>query len=98
MTDSEMNEAIARKLGWTDREFGAGTLLMKGNLVGPRDYCHSIEAAWEIVEKIHNTVLFTLWWHDGDWEVDIETNDDEAIITKAPTATMAICLTFLKLP
>lgn len=114
MTDQEINEAVARKLGFsgiyetTWESLRPGTDIpkfwltkvgeYKGKVKPIPDFCNSIEATWEIVEKIHNTVLFTLWWHDGEWEVDIETNeDDEVFVTKADTAPMAICEAFLKL-
>ena len=101
MTDSELNEAVARKLGWTYHEDTkpvcwqvpeSGTYLRE-----PWDYCHSIEAAWEIVGNhdiciknyrgVWNCVLTKLV--DGRW-VNAE--------VEADTVPMAICLAFLKLP
>lgn len=57
MTDQEINEQVARKLGWNKLaklDDSTGYLYgwkFKGELANPPDYCHSIEAAWEILEK-----------------------------------------------
>lgn len=63
------------------------------------DYCHSIEAAWEIVEANHEKYAF---------EIHSSPNDYHAFFTgptwkqtykgQADTAPMAICKAFLKLP
>lgn len=53
-----LNEAVARKLGWgrcaEDSFYPEWWIDPKTNLFSrePSDYCHSIEAAWEIVEHI----------------------------------------------
>lgn len=61
MTDQEINEAVARKLGfgeWIDQ-----SVLSGGNLDwSPKDYCHSIAAAWEIAKSrpMHGDLHFQL--------------------------------------
>lgn len=67
MTGQEINEAVARKLGW---ESYAGKKFWKRGEeiiedVDLPNYCHSIAAAWEIVEFVHadETNSFHLYWH-----------------------------------
>jgi hypothetical protein len=95
MTDQEINEAVARKLGWTFHDHdcsGEKAFGVRWNITGPHwippvktnhhfadlpDYCHSISAAWEIVEKnihVHQT------GHDGieqiaDFFLERQTNE-----------------------
>jgi len=106
MTDQEINEAVAKKLGWEKMQnpavIGEGYLTSWKNPTSsyghPPDYCHSIEAAWEIVEKIKETELFALCFHDGQWHCEINCVDGERPIDQeADTAPMAICKAFLKL-
>lgn len=65
MTDKEINEAVARKLGWYEtttvlpkdgiiQELPAWTKDDKFVLLKLPDYVNSIEAAWEIVEHLQN--------------------------------------------
>lgn len=101
MTDRELNEAVAKKLGWgwyarEDIEgwFKEGELYLKDL----PDYVHSIEAAWEIVDKIKETELFALCFHDLGWHCEINCCDGERPIDEeADTAPRAICEAFLKL-
>lgn len=109
MTDQEVNEAVARKLGWKAKCQKYKTLegqldcqvthYRKSKLP---DYCHSIQAAWEIVDN---------WNESGDvyfrretmakkmnWEVSFWFNKECKASEWADTAPMAICLAFLKLP
>lgn len=88
MTDSEINEAVVRKLGLGDPH--------EMFVIPP--YCNSIEAAWEIVEKIEWFCLQKE--HDGSgWTVwDMAGTEEANLIVTADTAPMAICLAFLKLP
>jgi len=113
MTDQELqdiNERVAKKLG-ADKQPG-GPCWCKRNYCDHRenyrDYSTSIEAAWEI-PGIESIVRLD----DGRWYVrfgegtalnnyyEIDIYEDhkfsmpEAI---APTAPLAICLAFLKLP
>ena len=86
MTDTELNESVARKLGW---------LRTPLNEFVP-DYCHSIAAAWEIVEKLRpNIVLYDL---GRKWVVSRSCYEGIGeTLGEAATAPMAICLAFLKL-
>lgn len=108
MTAEDINERVARKLGSlvcdhsgeeyryldSSKSYTHGA---NGHHYIIPDYCRDIKAAWEIVEKLKNENLVTLWWHDGEWECDIEHSFSEADIGKAETAPMAICLAFLKM-
>ena len=95
MTDQEINEAVARKLGfgeWIDQQVSKG-----GNLDwSPKDYSTDINAAWEIVETMVNG--FCLWFVHGKYRVKVldEMGTGE-MLSEADTAPMAICLAFLKL-
>lgn len=111
MTEAEINEAVARKLGWKfqggtwdepwkeiveDPKFPEDTYGMRSRCKEPRNYCTSIEAAWEIVEKIiKGGQQMNLFIHpDG---VMVSYKYDE-IVASSKNAPMAICLAFLKLP
>ncbi len=95
MTDQEINEAVARKLGWKRKaEWEYDTL---SSCSAPPDYCHSIQAAWEMVDKM-----------PPSWSL-IRRDDGKFVCTfigpkgldgggAHNTAPMAICLAFLKLP
>lgn len=105
MTDQEINEAVARKLGWTHLQWREGpsfashwTGLRKDHSVEVMipDYCHSIEAAWKIVEHLVKTKLVGLvMGAPGKWMFTIEGRKEMPI---SDTAPMAICQAFLKLP
>lgn len=91
MTDQEINEAVARKLG--DR------IRHDEHCCPIPDYCHSIAAAWEIVEhtlmkyafEIHSTPTNYIAHFSGPtWK--------QLMTAEADAAPMAICLAFLKLP
>jgi len=111
MTDREINEAVARKLGWTITKtidlspwYWRPNCPPEGN--GVRElpaYSTSIEAAWEIVEKISNDGLaFRL---ERDFEMDfyrvemchVAGHAVKCGWTDADIAPLAICLAFLKL-
>lgn len=95
MTDQELNEAVARKLGWSHSLSGQKDGELNRNQWTPPgksrltvwrdlpDYCHSIAAAWEIVEKIKVLPLpdkvnsreisqweFDLSYYGERWEVN----------------------------
>jgi len=64
MTDQEINEAVAQKLGWhqTDVFVSGGGTVARWSAALPDgrvqeklpDYCHDIKAAWEIVDYINS--------------------------------------------
>lgn len=91
MNDKEINEAVARKLGWR------GTFPDQYP-----DYCHSITAAWEVVEQVFTS--FYLSWDEttetwfAKWDNQHRTEESCRYKGEADTAPMAICLAFLKLP
>lgn len=104
MTDQEINEAVARKLGWTryhgtrDNPDTISCREPKGFLhASYPDYCHSIEAAWEIVDHCGRRWDVSLAGElNANWQFIIldETYEWRAA---ADTAPMAICLAFLTL-
>lgn len=90
MTEQEINEAVARKLGWDYRQH---------HWVDPKrfietkhvpDYCHSIAAAWEILD--HRNLFFLGKCLSGEYKADLGYGE-----VVAPTPAMALCLAFLKL-
>lgn len=91
MTDQEINEAVMLKLGKPyafERD-------------SDRDYCHSIGAAWEIVEFLAPKYFGVSIGHGTNpdfWQCEIHGEKWEKIFERADTAPMAICLAFLKLP
>jgi len=110
MTDQEINEAVARKLGWTKKSFeGRKGFWFKPNYNLPNNipyYCNSIEAAWEVVEWIRINFpeeILRLECVGNEWEFGptMMCGDEEFISDttngRADTAPMAICLAFLKL-
>lgn len=97
MTDQELNEAVARKLGVPYKpclpDCHVGDM---GECDHTSNYCHSIEAAWEVVEYMAEKHLVRVGKQPvGLWfcTLDYEPNDKGA----ADTAPMAICKSFLKL-
>ena len=111
MTDQELNEAVARKLGWIEKKYDWGIKWARDSDVQcsddmedrAPDYCHSIEAAWEIVEWMQEKYPTEegnglLLWRNGD-KIICELNPNLEIVRGvASSAPMAICLAFLKLP
>lgn len=108
MTDQDINEAVARKLGlrdcgsFVDKETG-GKLsdhIMKpdGTFISKcPDYCHSIEAAWEIVEKVDYICRIGYGKYYSCEFLMAQGERQEYYRAEADTAPMAICLAFLKL-
>lgn len=110
MTDLELNEAVAVGLGWNKHPDGqwnkshpsGGEVVMWEGLP---DYCHEIDAAWEVVEFLRQKPLdvdieifagdilytVTITRYDGPNE-EVQLGD-----AQAATAPMAICLAFLKM-
>lgn len=107
MTNTEINEAVARKLGWTQIKCGDthcfGPMSMRWRSVDGRHfdtfpaYSTSIEAAWEIVESLKMDFCLS---RNGHWDCQFGPNglgQPGLIDAVADTAPMAICLAFLKL-
>lgn len=77
MTDQEINEKVAKRLGWTDikdgSELGYGIKWIGKNpnkkdppsgwdgFDSLPDFCTSISAAWEVVEQAGPQYLFSLY-------------------------------------
>lgn len=111
MTNEEINEAVARKLGWTHDHAGWWAPVLSK----PRPYattplpsfCERIEAAWEIVEHLAKEnehkgcgpIIYLM--HDGQWIFRIgemgKTLSENQDSAVAATAPLAICGAFLKL-
>ena len=91
MTDQEINEAVARKLG----TFQEGALYYD-----LPDYCHSIEAAWEIVESEKGKHFFEIHETPEGWIAifcPVVGTWKQMTRGEVDAAPMAICKAFLKL-
>lgn len=111
MTDTEINEAVAVKLGWRQcvHDHGNEIRWNKPEMVNCAfrvpDYCRSIAAAWEVVEhlqgpSVNRIVQLTYGNLDKKWSFGLRGDraaDIWEIWIDADTAPMAICLAFLKL-
>lgn len=95
MTNQEINEQVARKMG-TLPECQCSDALHKAEARHfIPDYSGSIAAAWELVGKFDKFVLARAgsdWVASNQWEPGVQP------LGIADTAPMAICLAFLKLP
>lgn len=98
MTNTEINEQVARKLGWKAEIVGfvddpiPGAPCQKVALYqNTPDYAGSIQAAWEIWD--HFNEMATLTKHNGKWILSY----GRRFSIEADTAPLAICLAFLKL-
>lgn len=106
MTPQEINEAVARKLGWKDNY---PVYQIKDpayrQILSPPDYCGDIRAAWEIVERIQLSeyLVKVIGKRQPEYTFfacEIRTYKPEEkiiVMESADTAPMAICLAFLKL-
>ena len=97
MTNQEINEAVARKLGNDLRVYNKVDVYKKqpnGNYILTQipAYCTSISAAWEIVLSVKGRI--ELHRRYDKWKCWLR---DEIEAGQADTAPMAICLAFLKL-
>lgn len=105
VTPQEINEQVARRLGWAQREchYQAGPLRIcwfdgNGDNKGvyPPDFCGDIRAAFEILEGFTGFLLCKT--DKGFW---VRLHNDHADCfdpaTLADTAPMAICKAFLRL-
>jgi hypothetical protein len=103
-------EAVARKLGWEPAKWEDGLPVWRKGKPGDSwkiigdlpDYCDSIEAAWEIMERLAQLGFYIELPKHGRWNVDIEHGLSTSSLTCYEginkSAPMAICLAFLKLP
>lgn len=111
MFAQQINEAVARKLGYTSVSYyhnneltgippGLGPAPDDGqsNFKVLPDYCHSIEAAWEIVAALQHNCDFKLTTISGWTATFMDYIKETKSTASADTAPMAICEAFLKLP
>ena len=111
MTDKEINEAVAIKLGWQnlrDKTAISGGIIKYGNppqCLGFSEripnYCTEIAAAWEIVEFLigrngEGSIFYSRDRKNFMAALSQGRNLSDAVET-SDTAPMAICLAFLKL-
>lgn len=103
MTNQEINEAVAKRLGWLVSPTLGAWCPPPPNVDLEQfsdvpDYCGSIEAAFEIVMHYLETGGEFGIWRSGDlkrWHAHFDIFEFEE---DSDTAPMAICLAFLKLP
>lgn len=112
MTDEEINDAVIMKMGWirnTDKEIYGGYLSGYKPLNGrfPPNFCKSIDAAWECMEKmagidepwgLFEPYVFRDKLGDSCWVAGVKSSCGWVVREIADTAPKAICLAFLKLP
>lgn len=114
MKDKEINEAVARKLGFiicdgkrtTERALSAWNDNEQLQRFDPPwtpipDYCHSIAAAWEVISAVDyfSVSKNIAMGKAGVTIIDVCLwKDDQFVASDADTAPMAICLAFLKMP
>lgn len=106
MTNQELNEQVARKLGYCTTKHRKYGCLRPYYVEHERDFCSSIQAAWEIVEQERRNGYFRLHdEHDQNvtptklvyrciFGIPNSAKFKEAI---ADTAPLAIVKAFLKL-
>lgn len=105
MMDTEINESVARKLGWKECQCAPEVRdehrrYMPSKHIMP-NYCGNIAAAWEVVEYLSKHYFSVSVSHDDErdlWQCAYEIREDPAIFATADTAPMAICEAFLKMP
>ena len=99
MTNQEIDEAVAKKLGW-DCVGGSWRFKdMSPFQVGHnpiKSYSTDISAAWEIVEHCKGLILHDYPFRKPKRRACL-VNETTQCEVEAPTAPMAICLAFLKL-
>lgn len=105
MHDQEINEAVARKLGWTEdiqkTQWYSPPINNRGYIIPePPDFCHDIKAAWELVSVFYRFGLSYCVHpiNEPFWECSWNDEKTETQSIMADTVPMAICLAFLKLP
>lgn len=107
MTDQEINEAVAQKLGWKlILDDGVPHWICPkcpmAHIANP-DWCRSIAAAWEIWEKLreegYHRQLYSSWDRRNIvcFQATHRRGIENPLYGEAAVASMAICLAFLKL-
>lgn len=106
MTNNEVNEAVAVRLGWVYHEDASplcwempinSTVYVKSYPT----YSTSIAAAWEVVEFVRNQNKESIEIHslpEGYSVIFTGPTWKQMVRQDADTAPMAICLAFLKIP
>lgn len=100
MTPVEINEAVARKLGWKVNKFPykTGTPKKGGKWILGNDipyYSTDIAAAWELLDKkLHNGGIAKNI--HGRWVCSWDQGGGDWIVEVAEKAPLAICSAFLK--
>lgn len=109
-TDQELNEAIARKMGWklvkgNERTYWSERWFPPdGDSTKPfPNYSGDIAAAWEIweflVKERYDLQLYSSWDRPMTcFQATLKMDSSKQLHAEADTAPMAICLAFLKLP
>lgn len=105
MTDKKINEAVARKLGWTpnpdhQRKNERAWLDVNGLNQHLPDYVGDIQAAWEVVEKLFQEgmcVQINIAGNEKEVGCNIGDKHQQKAFGYSESAPMAICLAFLKL-
>lgn len=106
MTNQDLNEQVARKLGWTiieggrpdEEHYAPFNVMVRGEdktQYAISNYCGSIQAAWIIVEKMRPDIV--IWDQGNRWIVS--RSDFQGIgetLAEADTAPMAIVKAFLR--
>lgn len=93
MTNSELDEAVAKARGWNDL-----------TLVATGGYSPStkIVQAWQLVEEMRaSNVMLTLEVYEAEFGVqaifdDMSSDEPDRAVATADTAPRAICLAYLK--
>lgn len=96
MTDQELNELVARKLGW--REDVPHSSPVGDRYIPYPAYSSDIKAAWEIINQFHEITVGTKLAEDNYWFCELRPQGKEPVTGHAVTAPRAICEAFLKLP
>ena len=99
VTDSELNEAVARKLVVECFDCGRKKNHPKEGCNIPT-YSTDIAAAWEILERLNHSYNAVRWIPSlVMWECVLNATDPkQPTIVRSDTAPRAICEAFLKLP
>lgn len=112
MTPIQINQAVARKLGWIQccnsktMEYGKIVDCFGWSKGGSHfhelcpGYCYDIKAAWEIVDHLntqHYAVKIISMPMLGHCSISKD-GEEPFVIENHNTVSMSICLAFLKLP